>query len=262
MFRSVLKRNKNGCYLAFFPFAFANKLDDPLEKPILLPGEIGFEKVKRIFERREDGHLTQELQSILSTTSTGIFVGMLLGGLIKTRNLKENFIHENQGTKFYSKLDAQKQMQQKLLFEFMKGGVPYAGKLGMFCFMFASVTTCYGAYTGKVQVRNYVLGGAAAGSMFRINMGIRGMLSGAFLGSMLGGMCGITSVALLYISGFKMDKIYEIQQRWVLAREEKSRQRMQQSSLESKNDTEELLNLLSQSSVSKIEETSLIPEKD
>lgn len=250
MLGTFLSHNRNVYCLAFLPLYVKNRLDETDGKQELLPGEIGFAKVKKVFEEQENGRPTPELQSIMNTAGAGIFVGLLMGGVLKTRDVKENFIKENQGTKFYNEFDAKRQLQNKLFVEFLKGGAPFAMKLGLFSLIFGGVTTCYGAYTGQIKVRNYVLGGLTAGMIFRINMGIRGMLSGGFLGSMLGAICGITSVFILYINDVQMSKIYETQQKWADARHEKVKESLLKAKAHSvlepqDNSTETLLELLS-----------------
>lgn len=48
----------------------------------------------------------------------------------------ESFLLENQAVKFDSKLDAQRQLQLRFFYAFIKGGVRLALKIGMFCFVF------------------------------------------------------------------------------------------------------------------------------
>lgn len=75
----------------------------------------------------------------------------------------------------------------------------------------SSVATSMTAYRGKLAIGNYVLGGCISGFLFRINLGLRGGLVGAGVGSVLGGIGGCVTVLSCKLMGVSMDQMLEAQ---------------------------------------------------
>lgn len=90
----------------------------------------------------------------------------------------------------------------------------------IYFFFNSTITTCTSAYRGKIAVENYILGGSVTGLLFKINLGLRGALIGMGLGSILGGICGVTSLIILQISGITMDEVLEAQRQWINSKDE------------------------------------------
>lgn len=83
--------------------------------------------------------MTKELQSILNITFTGIVAGAIIGGITHTRDSVNNFISNNEATRFTSHFDARRDLQRQVFLTFIKHGVKLARKLGIFCLMFRLV---------------------------------------------------------------------------------------------------------------------------
>lgn len=79
---------------------------------------------------------TKELQSIMNVTLSGIAVGLGVGGMIATKNTVNNFIMNNEATRFISHFDAKRDLQHTVAVNFLKKGGRLAAKLGTFCFIF------------------------------------------------------------------------------------------------------------------------------
>ncbi|XP_054016079.1 RPII140-upstream gene protein [Hylaeus anthracinus] len=196
----------------FPPFALwnANNDDIPNDKiESLKVAEIGVDRLRNMFNKK-DGKMTKELQSVISVTMGATVGGFLLGGLLRARLIPEKFIAENQATKFQNKFDAQRQLQMKFLNEFMRGGANLAWRLGAFCFMFQGMETCLYVYRGKYSISNFLYAGALTGFLFKANMGPKGAVAGSFAGAVLGSMYGSITILLLYLTGTKIENVYEI----------------------------------------------------
>ena len=212
MLRSVV--NSRLFHVSWLPLLPSpNTHDKPLNGSVettrLIPGEIGMDRIKRMFHV-DDGHVTKELQAIITSTVTAVIGGFLFGGLMQARHVPETFIAENQASQFNSRIDAQRQMQYKFAMAFMKGGTNVAIKLGLFCFLFSASSTCLYVYRGKFELINFTSAGALTGCLYKLNMGIKGALAGSFVGTTLGTVYGCLTLGLLYITGTKIEEVYEV----------------------------------------------------
>lgn len=222
---------KGPVLMAIFPLSGSNQYDKPVH-PVLKPlieDELGWDRVKRIFRQTEEHGLTKELQSIINVTLSGTVFGVILGGTRSTKHTVNNFISSNEATRFGNHIDAKRHLQQIVSVNFIKQGGKLGGKLGLFCFLFSTITTCATAYRGKLAIENYILGASITGALFKMNLGVRATLVGAGLGSILGGICGTASVLILHLSGISMDEVLDAQQKWITSRDESVHKKIRSS---------------------------------
>ncbi|KAG5325509.1 140U protein, partial [Pseudoatta argentina] len=205
--------------MSIFPFFKSNDQYDKPANTIIKPldDELGWDRVKKIFSLEETGY-SKELQSIINITVSGFAVGLVMAGTSSAKTTINNFIMNNEATRFLSHFDAKQSLQRLVVINFLKKGGRYGIKLGTFCFIFSSITTCTSSYRGKIALENYILGGSIAGLLFKMNLGFRGALVGTGLGSILGGVCGGVSLLILKLSGITIDEVLEAQKNWINAR--------------------------------------------
>lgn len=79
---------------------------------------------------------TKELQSIINITLSGIATGLGIGGIRASKNTVDNFITNNEATRFISHFDAKRELQQSVIVNFLRRGLRLGVKLGTFCFIF------------------------------------------------------------------------------------------------------------------------------
>ncbi|XP_033337881.2 RPII140-upstream gene protein isoform X1 [Megalopta genalis] len=205
-------------YAFFFPFQkigdedrINNELKQPeiIEIESLSPGEIGIDRLKHMFHDR-NGNISNEVQSIVSATVTGVIGGFIYGGVAKTKDIPTNFIRENQATKWESTFYAKRQLHNKFALEFFKKGTRIGLSAGIFCFLFQSTSVMMYVYRGKFEIINCTAAGALTGGLFKIDMGLKGTMAGTIIGSLLGSMYGAVAKLLLYITGAELSDLYEI----------------------------------------------------
>ncbi|XP_050452895.1 RPII140-upstream gene protein isoform X3 [Cataglyphis hispanica] len=211
--------------MSIFPFGNDTNFDKPVNSVMEtviepLDDKLGWDRIKNIFRLNKDGNFTKELTSIINITISGTVIGTVLGGMNATKNTVDNFISNNEATKFTSHFDAKWHLQQAVTVNFIRRGARMGAKLGLFCCIFSTVTTCTTTYRGKLAIENYMLGGSVTGLLFKMNLGLRGALVGVGLGSILGGICGGTSLLILKLSGVTIDEVLEAQQKWINSRDE------------------------------------------
>lgn len=69
-------------------------------------------------------------------------------------------------------------------------------------------------YRGKSSIWEYIAAGSSTGALFRMNMGLRGMVAGGIVGGALGIFAGGASMGLMKLSGTSMDEVRYWQYQW------------------------------------------------
>lgn len=79
-------------------------------------------------------------------------------------------------------------------------------------------------YRNKSSIVEYLAAGGITGSLYKVNMGLRGMAVGGILGGALGGVAGLLSLLVLRLSGTSMEEVRYWQYKWRLDREKTIRE--------------------------------------
>lgn len=69
-------------------------------------------------------------------------------------------------------------------------------------------------YREKSSIYEYLTAGAITGSLFKFNLGLRGIAVGGLVGGGLGGVAGLLSLALMKMSGTSMEEVRYWQYKW------------------------------------------------
>lgn len=80
--------------------------------------------------------------------------------------------------------------------------------------------TLVSAYRGKSSIWEYLTAGTCSGAIYKINMGLRGMVAGGVAGGVLGGISGALSLLILYTTGTTTQDLRYWQYKWKLQRDE------------------------------------------
>lgn len=62
-------------------------------------------------------------------------------------------------------------------------------------------------YRGKSSIWEYIAAGSTTGALFRMNLGLRGMVAGSIVGGALGVVAGGASLGIMKLSGTSMEEI-------------------------------------------------------
>lgn len=81
------------------------------------------------------------------------------------------------------------------------------------CF-FSGIVTTISVYRGKSSIYEYLAAGTVTGTLYKVNLGLRGMAVGGLLGGGLGGVAGILSLLILRVSGTSMEEVRYWQYKW------------------------------------------------
>ncbi|EDX12991.1 RPII140-upstream gene protein [Drosophila simulans] len=189
-----------------------------------LPEETGLERLKQMFSIDEFGSISSELNSVYQAGFLGFLIGAIYGGVTQSRVAYMNFMENNQATAFKSHFDAKKKLQDQFTVNFAKGGFKWGWRVGLFTTSYFGIITCMSVYRGKSSIYEYLAAGSVTGSLYKVNLGLRGMAAGGIIGGFLGGVAGVTSLLLMKASGTSMEEVRYWQYKWRLDRDENIQQ--------------------------------------
>lgn len=78
----------------------------------------------------------------------------------------------------------------------------------------SGIVTTMSVYRGKSSIYEYLTAGTVTGSLYKMNMGLRGMAVGGLLGGSLGAVAGAVSLLVLKVSGKSMEEVRYWQYQW------------------------------------------------
>lgn len=81
-------------------------------------------------------------------------------------------------------------------------------------------------YRGESSIYEYLTAGTVTGSLYKMNMGLRGMAVGGLLGGGLGAVAGTLSLIVLRLSGKSMEEVRYWQYQWKANRDANIREAM------------------------------------
>lgn len=81
-------------------------------------------------------------------------------------------------------------------------------------FKCSGIITTISVYREKSSIYEYLVAGSVTGSLYKINLGLRGMAVGGLLGGGLGGVAGLLSLAVMKASGTSMEEVRYWQYKW------------------------------------------------
>ncbi|GAB0096503.1 RPII140-upstream gene protein [Sergentomyia squamirostris] len=223
----MLRNSRNGIpLLGFIPMVFEKKdevsTDVKTSKDFLtrqIEEETGRDRLKKMFTIGTEEGISPELVNIQHSGFLGIFIGCCYGGFLSSRKAYVDFMENNQATAFSNHLDAKKKLQHSITMSFGKGAWRWGWRLGLFTTSYVGISTIIAVYRGKSSIFEYMAGGLAAGAMYKMNLGLRGMVAGGLVGCAVGTVGGALSLSLLKASGMTMEEMRYWQYRWKLDRQ-------------------------------------------
>lgn len=75
-------------------------------------------------------------------------------------------------------------------------------------------------YRNKSSITDYSIAGLLTGALFKFNLGIKGMISGGFFGTLIGTVGGVAIISVLKSFGKSMKEIRQSQARYIYARDD------------------------------------------
>ncbi|XP_070606328.1 complex I assembly factor TIMMDC1, mitochondrial isoform X3 [Erythrolamprus reginae] len=169
--------------------------------PCLQTPDSGWERLRELFRRNERQEYSEEFIYIAKATFTAWLAGYVCGGLPGYVNAKKQYIEKSGGEMYYNRLDAVQSMQHIATRGFIRYGWRWGWRVAAFVAIFNTVNTGLSVYRDKSTLGHYTIAGACTGSLFRVNLGLRGLIGGSVVGGILGGSMGILLMGLQKVTG-------------------------------------------------------------
>ncbi|KGL84342.1 Translocase of inner mitochondrial membrane domain-containing protein 1, partial [Tinamus guttatus] len=124
--------------------------------------------------------------NIVRSAFTGGLLGWLYGGVPAFRSARRDFIERSHGELFQGRVDALQSAQQAGLRSFIRYGWRWSWRVATFVAIFNTVSTGLSVYRNKTTVSNFAAAGAFTGALFRMHLGLQGLVSGSVFGTAFG----------------------------------------------------------------------------
>ncbi|CAH2253593.1 RPII140-upstream gene protein [Pararge aegeria] len=192
----------------------------------------GWERVKAMYYRNEQDENSVELHNVVQASLTGMFIGAVLGGFVKSREAYLYFIENNQATIYTSTVQARKKLQDYVTVAFAKGAYHWGWRLGAFTGMFSLFTTTMSVYRDESTLSDYIIAGSLTGAIYKATLGPAAMLVGATVGGVLSAVGGILIISIIKMTGVTMKDVRNTMYKIRQMRQEQLNQAIDKSSTE------------------------------
>lgn len=190
-----------------FPRVFAAEAvgdSEPLAKDQKLPfyvpephlPETGWERLRQLFVKDEQQRISKELENIYRAAVSAGIIGWAYGGIPAFIHAKQRYIEQSQAEVYHNRFDAVQSAHRAATRGFIRYGFRWGWRTTVFVTIFNTVNTGLTVYRNKNALSHFVIAGAVTGSLFRINLGLRGLVAGGIIGGLLGAPVGSLLMAL------------------------------------------------------------------
>ncbi|XP_052014718.1 complex I assembly factor TIMMDC1, mitochondrial isoform X2 [Apodemus sylvaticus] len=135
-----------------------------------------------------------------AAVSAGI-IGWAYGGIPAFIYAKKRYIEQSQAEIYHNRFDAVQSAHRAATRGFIRYGWRWSWRTAVFVTIFNTVNTGLTVYRNKDALSHFAIAGAVTGGLFRINLGVRGLVAGSIIGALLGTPMGSLLMALQKYSG-------------------------------------------------------------
>ncbi|XP_073889488.1 complex I assembly factor TIMMDC1, mitochondrial isoform X2 [Macaca fascicularis] len=133
--------------------------------------------------------------------ATAGVLGWVYGGIPAFIHAKQRYIEQSQAEIYHNRFDAVHSAHRAATRGFIRYGWRWSWRTTAFVTIFNTVSTSLNVYRNKDALSHFVIAGAVTGSLFRINLGLRGLVAGGIIGALLGTPVGGLLMAFQKYSG-------------------------------------------------------------
>ncbi|KAM5281121.1 complex I assembly factor TIMMDC1, mitochondrial [Ctenodactylus gundi] len=148
--------------------------------------ESGWGRLRELFVNGEKPGIPEEVDSIIRASAAAGVIGFAYGGIPGFINAKQRYIEQSQAEIFHNRFDAVQCAHRAATRGFIRYGWRWSWRTAVFVGIFNTVNTGLTVYRNKNALSHFVIAGAVTGSLFRINLGVRGLVAGGVIGALLG----------------------------------------------------------------------------
>ncbi|KAM6224555.1 complex I assembly factor TIMMDC1, mitochondrial [Rhynchocyon petersi] len=148
--------------------------------------ESGWDRLRELFTNDERQRTSEELQNIYRATISAGIIGFAYGGIPAFIHAKQRYIENSQAEIYHNRFEAVQSAHRAATRGFIRYGWRWSWRTMMFVTIFNTVNTGLNVYRNKNALSHFAIAGAVTGSLFRINLGLRGLVAGGVIGALLG----------------------------------------------------------------------------
>ncbi|XP_011796015.1 PREDICTED: complex I assembly factor TIMMDC1, mitochondrial [Colobus angolensis palliatus] len=163
--------------------------------------ESGWDRLQKLFGKDEQQRISKELADIYKMAATAGVLGWVYGGIPAFIHAKRQYIEQSQAEIYHNRFDALQSAHRAATRGFIRYGWRWSWRTVAFVTIFNTVSTSLNVYRNKDALSHFVIAGAVTGSLFRINLGLHGLLAGGIIGALLGTPVGGLLMAFQKYSG-------------------------------------------------------------
>ncbi|XP_076974364.1 complex I assembly factor TIMMDC1, mitochondrial isoform X2 [Tamandua tetradactyla] len=157
--------------------------------------ESGWDRLRELFVKDEQRGSSEELQNIYRAALSAGIIGWAYGGIPAFIHAKQRYIEQSQAEIYHNRFDAVS-AHRAATRGFIRYGWRWSWRTAVFVTIFNTTNTGLNVYRNKDALSHFVIAGAVTGSLFRINLGLRGLVAGGIIGALLGTPVGGLMMAI------------------------------------------------------------------
>ncbi|XP_062959854.1 complex I assembly factor TIMMDC1, mitochondrial [Cynocephalus volans] len=158
--------------------------------------ESGWDRLLELFVKDEQQRTSKELDNICRAAVSAGIIGWVYGGIPAFIHAKQRYIEQSQAEIYHNRFDAVQCAHRAATRGFIRYGWRWSWRTTVFVTVFNTVHTGLNVYRNENTLSHFVIAGAVTGSLFRINLGLRGLVAGGIIGALLGTPIGSLLMAL------------------------------------------------------------------
>ncbi|XP_034720422.1 complex I assembly factor TIMMDC1, mitochondrial [Etheostoma cragini] len=181
----------------------------PIPSPSTMPSNIGrpefpdtgLDRIKDLFDKDVTQSYPEELTNVIKSGVVAALAGLLYGGLPAARHARQRYIQVSQAEIYTSRVEAVRSAHNAAIRGFVRYGWRWSWRVAAFVTLFNTVSTGLSVYRDKYTLSHYAAAGAVTGGLFRLNLGLGGLVAGSIIGAVLGIPTGALIISMQSISG-------------------------------------------------------------
>lgn len=182
---------------------------EPSSTPRILPDvmgrpefpDTGWDRIKDLFEKHPTQRYAEELTNVIKSGAVAAVVGLFYGGLPAARHARKRYIQVSQAELYTGRVDAVRSAHNAAVRGFVRYGFRWSWRVAAFVTLFNTVSTGLSVYRDKYTFSHYAAAGAVTGGLFRLNLGLGGLVAGSIIGGALGVPAGLMIISMQTLSG-------------------------------------------------------------
>lgn len=163
--------------------------------------DTGWDRIKDLFDRDVTQSYSEEVTNVIKSGVVAALAGLIYGGLPAARDARQRYIQASQAEIYTSRVEAVRSAHNAAIRGFVRYGWRWSWRVAAFVTLFNSVSTGLSVYRDKYTLSHYAAAGAVTGGLFRLNLGLGGLVAGTTIGAVLGIPTGALIIGMQSLTG-------------------------------------------------------------